>query len=203
MQSELIVAIVTGLITLLASFVIATVQARAELRKMAKQLEERYTTSLFEKRLDAYPELFKILNSLTNAIEYGDVNRSELAQLQLEFDNWMSQHALFLTNSTARVAWGYHDYLIDTLEESRDQPVPDERWKEIQKIHKTLGKFLRAELGVFSTDAAGNVDLKKTHIAELLELLSQSSSKVRVGLNLERVGTSSDDNSSRGNNVLR
>ncbi|NJN94914.1 MAG: hypothetical protein HC875_12840 [Anaerolineales bacterium] len=179
MQPELIVAIVTGLITLFASFLIATYQTRTEFRKMAKQLEEKYTTSLFDKRLEVYPQLFKILNDSNNAIEYNEQSKEKLVDLQKEFDNWMSTNALFLTNTTARIAWGYHNFLIDILEQYRDQFIPEDRWIEIRNIQLTFGKFLRAELGIFDTEPAGIAELEKPYVKEILEKLGQSSKKIR------------------------
>jgi hypothetical protein len=69
-KPELLIAIVSGIITLSASFFVAMYQARTEFRKMVRQLEQKYTTSLFDKRLEAYPMLFKILHDLNNEIEY-------------------------------------------------------------------------------------------------------------------------------------
>lgn len=179
MQPELIIAIISGLITLFASFLIASYQARVEFRKIARQLEEKYTTSLFEKRLEGYPKLFKILNELNNDIEYNGHSREKLIKFQKQFDNWMSDNALFLTNATAPMAWGYRNFLMDMLEQYQDHPIPEERWVEIRNIQVTFGKFLRAELGVFDTEPAGIAELEKPYIKETLEKLEQSSKKNR------------------------
>ncbi|MDX1524015.1 MAG: hypothetical protein R3264_20470, partial [Anaerolineae bacterium] len=79
----------------------------------------------------------------------------------------------------ARIAWGYHNYLIDILEQYRDQPIPEDCWIEIHNIQSTIGKFLRAELGVFNTEPAGIADLEKPYVKVTLERLTQSSKKIR------------------------
>ena len=95
MQTELLIAIISGLITLLASFFVAMYQSRVEFRKMAKQLEEKYTTSLFDKRLEVYPLLFKALNQLSNAIEFNIQSKEQLTEFQHQFNSWLSSNAIF------------------------------------------------------------------------------------------------------------
>ena len=95
MQTELLVAIISGLITFFVSVFVAVYQTRLEFRKMAKQIEEKYTTSLFDKRLEVYPKLFKILNDLTNEIEHSTQSKEKLVDLKRQFDKWMSTNAIF------------------------------------------------------------------------------------------------------------
>jgi hypothetical protein len=176
---ELLIAIVSGLITLTASFFVAMYQARIEFRKMVRQLEEKYTTSLFDKRLEAYPMLFKVLQELNNEIEYRTQNKQQLVELQKKYDDWIASYAILLTPTTGQLVWGYHDYLIDVLQQFSGEALPEERWVEIRNIQATIGKFLRAELGVFDTEAAGMPQLEKPYIQSILVKLQQSSKKNR------------------------
>jgi hypothetical protein len=179
MKPELLVAIVSGLITLLASFFVATYQARTEFRKLARQLEQTYTTSLFDKRLEGYPVLFKILNDFNHVIEYNSPTKGQLVEFQKQYDSWIASQAIFLTPTTAKVVWGHHHYLIDLLEQYPDLSFPKERWIEIRNIQVVIGKFLRAEIGVFNTTAAGNPELEKHYVKEIMDKLHQSSKKIR------------------------
>ncbi|PSB30775.1 hypothetical protein [Stenomitos frigidus] len=179
MKPELLIAIVSGLITLLASSFVALYQARTEFRKLAGQLEQKYTTSLFEKRLEGYPILFKTLNDFNNVIEYDFPSKQQLVELQKQYDSWISSHAIFLTRTTAKVVWGYHHYLIDLLEQYHDIPLPNERWVEIRNVQIVIGKFLRAEIGVFDTTAAGIPELEKPYVKAIIDKLHQSSKKTR------------------------
>ncbi len=178
-KPELLIAIVSGILTLSASFFVAMYQARTEFRKMFRQLEQKYTTSLFDKRLEAYPLLFKILHDLNNEIEYNTQNKQQLVELQKEYDSWISSHAILLTPTTAKLVWGYHHYLIDILEQYPDDSMPEEQWVEIRNIQATIGKFLRTELGVYDTEAAGAPELEKPYIKAITGRLHQSSRKIR------------------------
>jgi len=178
-KPELLIAIVSGILTLSASFFVAMYQARTEFRKMVRQLEQKYTTSLFDKRLEAYPLLFKILHDLNNEIEYNTQSKQQLIELQKDYDDWVSSHAILLTPTTGKLVWGYHHYLIDILEQFPSESLPEEKWAEIRNIQATIGKFLRAELGVYDTEAAGSPELEKSYIKAIIERLNQSSKKIR------------------------
>ena len=179
MKPELWIPIVSGLITLLASFFVAIYQARTEFRKLTRQLEQKYTTSLFDKRLEGYPILFKALNDLNNVIDYCSPTNQQLVEFQKQYDSWISSYAIFLTRSTAKIVWGYHHYLIDLLEQHHDTPLPAERWAEIRNVQIVIGKFLRAEIGVFDTIAAGSPELEKPYVKAIIDKLHQSSKKTR------------------------
>ena len=179
MRSELVIAIVSGLITLLISSLIAVYQARTEFRKLTKQLEQTYTTSLFDKRLEFYPILFRALNHFNHKIEYSSPDKQQLVEFQHQYDDWISTHAILLTPTTAKVIWGYHNYLIDLLEQFHDSPLPLKQWIEIRNIQIVIGKFLRAEIGVFDTTAAGIPELERPHVKSVIDTLHQSSQKIR------------------------
>ncbi|MEM9808985.1 MAG: hypothetical protein AAF959_27335 [Cyanobacteria bacterium P01_D01_bin.56] len=176
---ELVIAIASGLITLVASSLIAVYQARTEFHKLSKQLEQTYTTSLFDKRLEVYPLLFKALSQFNHSIEYRSPNKQQLIEFQHQYDDWTSTHAILLTPTTANAVWGYHNYLIDILEQYHDSPIPLEQWIEIRNIQTVISKFLRAEIGVFDTTAAGIPELEKPYVKEILNKLQQSSEKIR------------------------
>ncbi|MDV3347204.1 hypothetical protein D0962_00935 [Leptolyngbyaceae cyanobacterium CCMR0082] len=176
---QLVIAIVSGLITLLASSLIAVYQSRTEFRKLTKQLEQTYTTSLFDKRLEVYPVLFKALNQLNHKIEYSSPDKQQLIEFQRQYDEWISAHAILLTPTTAKVIWGYHNYLIELLEENYEGSIPLEQWIEIRNIQIVIGKFLRAEIGVFDTTAAGIPELERPHVKAIIDQLQRSSQKIR------------------------
>jgi hypothetical protein len=187
MKPELLIAIVSGLLTLVASSVVAMLQARVEFRKLAHQLEQKYTTALFDQRLAVYPLLFRTIHDFNHRIEYGIATPQHLIEFQQQFDRWIADHAILLTPHTAQAIWGYHYYLIELLERyphALHPPTPGdvwpaEVWTEVRNIQVTLDKILRAELGVFDTQAAGTPEFKKPHFRAVLDRLDQSAYKIR------------------------
>lgn len=183
MKPELLIAIVSGVLTLLASSLVAIYQARTEFRKILKQLEQKYTVSLFNKRLETYPLLFKLLHDLNHEIEYGSQNKENLSkqkliEFQSHYDSWIAAYAFLLTPTTAELVWGYHNYLIDVLEQVSGSSLPEEQWVEVRNVQVTIGKCLRAELGVYDTKAAGVLEAEP-YIHTMVERLNQSSRKIR------------------------
>ncbi len=183
MKPELLIAIVSGVLTLSASFFVAMVQARVEFRKLSRQLEQKYTTALFDKRLEVYPILFRAIHDFNHLIEYNTATTQDLVNFQQTYDRWIADHAILLTPHTAQVIWGYHYYLIDILTSDRSQPhtepLSEAVWVEIRNIQVTLGKILRSELGVFDTPAAGTPEFSKPHFRAVIERLNQSSRRIR------------------------
>ncbi|MDB9528169.1 hypothetical protein PN498_19410 [Oscillatoria sp. CS-180] len=183
MRPELLIAIVSGLLTLLASSLVAIYQARTEFQKMLKQLEQKYTTSLFEKRLEAYPLLYQLLHTLNHEIEYnvhnqGEIDRQNLIEFQHHYDHWIATSAFLLTPTTAELVWGYHNYLIDILGQTSEQSLSEKQWIEVRNIQATIGKCLRAELGVYDTRAAG-IFKSEPYVHAMIERLNQSSRRIR------------------------
>ncbi|MGD1854456.1 MAG: hypothetical protein ACFB2W_09405 [Leptolyngbyaceae cyanobacterium] len=179
MQLELVIAIVSGLITLLASSAIAVYQSRTEFRKLTRQLEQTYTTSLFDKRLNVYPILFQALHDLNHKIEYSSPNKQQLIEFRHQYDDWLSTYGILLTPATAQVVWGYHSYLIDLLEQYHDRPLPLDCWIDIRNIQIVIGKCLRAEIGVFDTTAAGIPELENPYVKALISKLLHSAQTIR------------------------
>ena len=183
MKPELLIAIVSGVLAIVASSLVAVYQARTEFRKMLKQLEQKYTVSLFDKRLEVYPFLFKLVHDLNHEIEYNsqnkrNLNKQQLVEFQKHYDSWISAYAFLLTPTTAELIWGYHHYLIELLEQTPDNSLSEEQWIEIRNVQVTISKCLRAELGVYDTKAAGVLELEP-YIRTMLERLNQSSRKIR------------------------
>ncbi len=179
MPTELVIAVISGLVAIVGSFFIAIYQSRVEFRKLARQVEEKYASSLFDKRLTVYPPLYSTLSRLTSAIETNTQTTEQVKQFQDQFENWLSSNAIFVTPTTATMVWGYRAYLLNLMETFEDEPIPEERWVEIRNLNVVIGKFLRAELGVFSTQPAGTPELESPHVSEMIERLSQESGKRR------------------------
>lgn len=175
MDKTIIISIVSGIITLLTSVVVAIFASRLELRKIQKELEQRYAQSLFDKRIELYPKLFTLLSSFNKFIEYHIQTKEQLLELQHNLDEWNNANAIFLTKTSDRIAYGYRFYLIDLFQRYSGAPIPEEEWKNIRTINIVFEKSLKAEIGVYDTRPAG-----------ILEKDTEKVEKI-VGDSIERV----------------
>ena len=174
MQLELLIALVSGVLTLAASFFVAMYKSRSEVNKMGKLLEEKYSTALFEKRLAAYPVLYQMLNTMNMAIER-EANRVALLRtFQSDYEAWVGSHAILVTPSTGTVIWRYQRFLVNLLLKGKKTQIDQPQWEEIRNINRLIGKFLRAELGVYDTKPAGLPEMDKPHVQNLLRKLGAS-----------------------------
>ncbi len=151
MSSNLIIAIVSGLITLIVSVLVTSLKNKSELKKIKKELELNYAKSLFDKRIEVYPSLFCLLSGLNKLIEYNRQSKADIIEFQKNIDKWNNENAIFLTTTSSRIAYGYRYYLIDLTSKYSDKEIPENDWKNIRKINVTFEKSLRAEIGVYDT----------------------------------------------------
>ena len=82
----------------------------------------------------------------------------------------MKQHEIYQTVT---------DTIIELLEQHHAQTISLEQWIEIRNIQIVIGKFLRAEIGVFDTSAAGIADLNRPHVRAILDKLDKSSKVIQ------------------------
>lgn len=175
MNNNLLIPIFSGILTLFASFFIAMYKSRVEIKKIAKQLEEKYTIALYNKRLEVFPEMFKIVNTLCQKIEKGINKFDDLIQFQESFDCWLSNNGILLTKSMVNLLWPYHNYLIIKLEKTNELTFSEEDWKHIRNFHVKICQSIRAELGIFETKAAGQYRLDHPDFKNMFNRIEQTS----------------------------
>lgn len=154
MAPELIVAIITGLISIVASVSVTTLSTRSELRRIRRELEQSYEKSLFDKRVEIYPELYQLLSANLKLIQYGDASRDTLLMFKEQIDAWNSKYSLFFTRATTQISWRFRHYLFLLLKEGT---ITDEHWDRIKNTIRLFEAALRAEIGIFNVPAVGPV----------------------------------------------
>ncbi|MCP4405995.1 MAG: hypothetical protein GY801_52970 [bacterium] len=151
-MTAILVPVLSGILSILASVIITTLKNRSELHKIHAELEQQYTKTLFEKRIEVYPKLFSVLSGFNKLIEYETQSREKLIEVQQLLDGWNNEYAIFITRATSSIAYRYRYYLKDLL--SHDQ-ITEKDWADIRQIHVAFEKSLRAEIGLYSTQPAG------------------------------------------------
>ena len=93
----IIVPLITVIISVIASVIVATMRNRAELNKIYKELEQRYAKSIFDKRVEVYPSLYELTSSYQKTIQYKECNRDTLRNLRTKIDDWNSKNSIFFS----------------------------------------------------------------------------------------------------------
>ena len=146
------------LISVTVSVIVSRQQNKIELEKIKRQLEQAYAESLFDKRLEIYPQLYNFLSNYRKAILYGKQNVKNLLEFRDTIDQWNSQYSFFFTGSTGRISGKFRGYLKDLLAKGKNSKIEDDDWKAIQEILRYFEISLRSEIGVSTIEPASQIE---------------------------------------------
>jgi hypothetical protein len=152
-----IISIVGVLISVNVSILVTRLQNKSELEKLKREQEQQYAKSLFEKRIDVYPELYNLFSSLAKMIRDHQATVKNLIEFTAQNDSWNSRHSIFFTEATKKVSYKFRAYLHDLLRDGRNSNIKDEDWNAIIRMLIHFETCLRTEIGVTSTAAAGEL----------------------------------------------
>jgi hypothetical protein len=68
-----LITLIGVIISVSVSYLINAIQTKQQIANLRLELEHRYTSKLYEKRLEAYPKLYQVTNELGRAIRDGDI----------------------------------------------------------------------------------------------------------------------------------
>ena len=99
-----IISAVGVLVSVNVSIWVTRLQNKSELDKLKRELEQQYAKSLFEKRIEVYPELYNLFSSYAKMIRERQANAKNLIELKEKSDNWNSRYSIFFTEATKKVS---------------------------------------------------------------------------------------------------
>lgn len=152
---SLLIPVITVIISVLTSVFITAIRNKAELAKIQKETELRYSKSLFDKRIEIYPELYNSLSSYDKLIQYNKQSIESLREFRDKVDEWNSRNSLFFTEATTKISSRFRKYLRILLQRNQQNTISNEDWNDIQKIIVHFEHSLKAEIGIYDTKAVG------------------------------------------------
>ena len=151
------VPIITIVISILSSLIITTMKNRTEMKKLQEQMEQNYSKSLFDKRVEVYSELWSLLGNLGKTIFYGQQTVENLIEFRDKFDSWDIKYGVYLSQPVSHIYWRFIDYLRILLLNGTEAEITHQNWEDINKIRTWLAQALRAEIGIFDTNPVGKI----------------------------------------------
>jgi hypothetical protein len=155
----IIVSACSTIISIAFSLILTTIKNKAELKKIQSELERSYSQSLFNKRIEHYPEMYSLLDGYSKLIQYKKQTMENLREFREKVDEWSSKYSLFFTKSTVIL----NTYLRRYLNLLLNQATPPEALKQhgdyLYKIINFFEGSLRAELALYDTKPV--VELKE------------------------------------------
>jgi hypothetical protein len=143
----------SGLLGIISAAITAAYRDRSEIKKIRTELRHAYERFLFEKRLAEYPAAYALLSSFLKALRYGTPNRATFEKFLDALDGWDSRWGWLFANRTSELAWSVQQYL-HLVARSANGSIQTE-WPLITKAIGDLESCLKAELGSFGTNVAG------------------------------------------------
>lgn len=86
MENSILIPVFTAIITIIASLIATHLKNKSELKKIYAGLEQKYAEALYNKRIDMYPGLYKILSSHTKLINEGKASLQTLRDFKTALD---------------------------------------------------------------------------------------------------------------------
>ena len=152
------IPLISVLLSVISSLYITTLKNKSEMLKMKEQMREerdqRYSVSLFDKRLSDYPSLYEILSGYAKTIQYERQSAVTLTKFRDNLDSWNSRHSLLHTSDTAKLSGKFRHY-IDVVLDKQDGVM--EAHTDIWKLIGYYEEALRAEIGILNTLPAGEL----------------------------------------------
>lgn len=167
MNPLILIPILTAIISVVSSVVVTTLQNKSQLQKIYKEQEKAYEKSLFDKRIECYPELYCLLSDYTKKIQYKQQNCENLIKLRNEIDKWNSEKSIFFSPNTTRISARFREYLNALLDKRQSQEVSENDWIFIKRIIQIFESSLKADIGVFDLPTVGTTPLLSKAYQEL------------------------------------
>ena len=153
MSDEIIVAfIVFGgvLISVLASLYTSMRQTNSELRKIRAEIQQTYTDKLLEKRIEVYPDLYKLLSMFTKSIVSTQmVSMSTLKELQTAVSDWDANNAIFLSGKAFELSYRFRKRVAELIKDSDLEIDSLELLTDLRSKADGIKLALKEDLGIF------------------------------------------------------
>jgi hypothetical protein len=85
---QYLVSIFTVAISVIASLIVTIIRNKTDFRKLKIEFDQKYAKSLFDKRVEAYPELYEILSGYGKIIQYKQNTVKNLIEFRNKIDAW-------------------------------------------------------------------------------------------------------------------
>jgi len=176
--------LLTIIVTIIGAIYITGKINRTKLDKIKFELEQKYASALFKKRVEIYPSLSAILSGYQKIILSKKNDKNNFCIFLDMLDKWHTKNALFLSSTATKISDMSRLYFrslsnkLDSQNESGshgklESNLSEAEWKDIYQILGDYELTLRADLGTFPKKPTAKTDEVKI-IFDSLEKKIQS-----------------------------
>jgi hypothetical protein len=143
-------------ISVTASLLIGRMNNVAQFERFTKEIEQKYTQPLFQKRIEVYPELYSIISGFAKKSNIGIATNVDIKKTVQLVDSWNNKNAIFASNSLIGKLSNFRHELHEWSSLTNKQLQTTEIQKKIFYKIRDIEKSLQQEIGIFATQGFHN-----------------------------------------------
>ena len=145
----------------LVSFIVSSVQSNTSAANLRLEVEQRYNQKLYEKRLEAYPLLYRVTSNLGKDLELLDLRYKLVAKSRERVDQWDTQYAVLVSPAVIALLLQLRNTLTDmALAREQDAPVSRADRELVFIAALRLEQAIRNEIGVYAVGGFHNAPIQ-------------------------------------------
>jgi len=141
-------------ISVTISYITSSRQANLEIRKLRAEIQHQFSSKLFEKRLELYPDLYNYLSKFIRIIQFDKISQKAVQDLISEIHDWTSKNAILFSEPTGSISYKLRLFLVE-LSKKSDMELQQEfsskqALSDLRRRVQELELALKNELGIYS-----------------------------------------------------
>lgn len=158
-----IIAFLGVLISVLLSYLSSRRSLKIELEKVHRTIEHGYGSKLFEKRVDAYQQIFQALADFVKFIKYDEAKKVSLEEFLMRLNEYDSRFGLLFSRDTAMKLHLLRKHIRPLVNNKNE--IENLKAEEITELLGQIGPVeiaMKNELGVYAVEF-GNLGKNRTY----------------------------------------
>jgi len=165
------IALIGVVVSVLVSIWTSNKNIKTEITKINKQIEQGFAQKLLEARLQAYPAIYKAVNTFIKVIEVKTPEKEVVEKFYEELIDHISSYALLFGGETDNMSYDIRKAVYKILHQDNEL-ANAETWKSIRFMLQGFEIALKTDIGVYVVDfkdAERKLNIKSyTTIAEMV-----------------------------------
>ena len=151
-----IMSVIGIVISVTASLIVGKMNNATQFEQFSKEMEQKYTEPLFQKRIEVYPKLYSIVSGLAKKSNKGIATIEDVKNTTQLVDDWDNKNAIFASNTLieklADFRYDLHEWSSLENEQLKASDVRLSMFDKIREIEVSL----QQEIGIFATKGFHN-----------------------------------------------
>lgn len=157
MPKEVIAALIAlggVFVSVFVSYITSYRKANLEIQKLRAEIQHQFSSKLFEKRLELYPELYNYLSKFIRIIQFNKISKKAVQDLISEIHEWTSKNAILFSGPTGSISYKLRLFLIELSQKSdmelQQEFSSKEALSDLRRRVQELELALKNELGIYA-----------------------------------------------------